>query len=155
AEAPLEHRKRLLKELVRLEVEYRRRRCENPSIDDYLSRFPKDSETIGSAFAEALQARPTSELRRFHKLRELPHPGGIGTLFVAMDLELNLEVVLKELHEDIADNPEMRKRLEMEAEITAMLEHPGIVPVYGRGKDANGRPYYAMRFLKRGNLETA
>ena len=28
------------------------------------------------------------------------------------------------------------------------LEHPGIVPVYGLGHYADGRPYYAMRFIK-------
>ena len=28
------------------------------------------------------------------------------------------------------------------------LEHPGVVPVYGMGTYANGRPFYAMRFIK-------
>ena len=28
------------------------------------------------------------------------------------------------------------------------LEHPGIVPVYGLGHDADGRPFYAMRFIR-------
>ena len=32
-----------------------------------------------------------------------------------------------------------------EAEITGGLEHPGIVPVYGLGSYADGRPFYAMR----------
>ena len=36
----------------------------------------------------------------------------------------------------------------LEAEITGGLEHPGIVPVYGLGTDADGRPFYAMRFIK-------
>src|SRR5262249_43239037 len=34
-----------------------------------------------------------------------------------------------------------------EAAITARLQHPGIVPVYGRGVAADGRPQYAMRFI--------
>jgi len=28
------------------------------------------------------------------------------------------------------------------------LEHPAIVPIYGLGKDSNGRPFYAMRFVR-------
>ena len=42
-----------------------------------------------------------------------------------------------------------------EAEITGGLEHPGIVPVYGLGTYADGRPYYAMRFIKGDNLKEA
>ncbi len=36
----------------------------------------------------------------------------------------------------------------LEAEITGNLEHPGIVPVYSLGRNAEGRPYYAMRFIR-------
>ena len=35
-------------------------------------------------------------------------------------------------------------------EITGRLEHPGIVPVYGLGTYGDGRPFYAMRFIQRG-----
>ena len=43
----------------------------------------------------------------------------------------------------------------IEAEITGGLEHPGIVPVYGLGTYAGGRPYYAMRFIKGDSLKEA
>ena len=43
----------------------------------------------------------------------------------------------------------------LEAEITGGLEHPGIVPVYGLGTYAGGRPYYAMRFIKGDSLKEA
>ncbi len=43
----------------------------------------------------------------------------------------------------------------MEAEITGGLEHPGIVPVYGLGIYANGRPYYAMRLIHGDSLKVA
>jgi serine/threonine-protein kinase len=43
----------------------------------------------------------------------------------------------------------------MEAEITARLEHPGIVPVYGMGRYADERPFYAMRFIKGDDLKDA
>src|SRR5262249_33919344 len=42
-----------------------------------------------------------------------------------------------------------------EAEITGRLEHPGVVPVYGLGCDAQGRPFYAMRFVRGQSLDEA
>src|SRR5439155_27299153 len=35
------------------------------------------------------------------------------------------------------------------------LEHPGIVPVYGLGQYPDGRPYYAMRFIRGRTLKEA
>src|SRR5256714_12348881 len=46
-------------------------------------------------------------------------------------------------------------RFLLEAEITGGLEHPGIVPVYGLGQYADGRPYYAMRFVRGDSLKQA
>ncbi len=37
--------------------------------------------------------------------------------------------------------------------MTGGLEHPGIIPVYGLGRTPDGRPFYAMRFIKRNNPE--
>src|SRR5262249_45634157 len=42
-----------------------------------------------------------------------------------------------------------------EAEITARLQHPGVVPVYGLTRDENGRPCYAMRFIEGESLQEA
>src|SRR5262249_48594950 len=48
-----------------------------------------------------------------------------------------------------------RERFLIEAEITGGLEHPGIVPVYGLGVYGDGRPYYAMRFVRGESLKEA
>ena len=53
------------------------------------------------------------------------------------------------------DDPGSRTRFRFEAEITGRLEHPGIIPVYGLGVDARGRPYYAMRFVRGESLKEA
>src|SRR5262249_43424501 len=39
--------------------------------------------------------------------------------------------------------------------ITGGLEHPGVVPVYGLGTYHDGRPYYAMRFIRGDSLQDA
>ena len=73
---------------------------------------------------------------------------GLGAVFVALDGELNREVALKQILDHHADDPISRTRFLIEAEITGGLEHPGIVPVYGLGHYGDGRPYYAMRFIR-------
>lgn len=97
---------------------------------------------------------PTSSAPRFRVVR--PHAkGGIGEIFIAEDHELSREVALKELQLCQAYNPDSRARFLLEAEITGRLEHPGIVPVYGLGHYADGRPYYAMRLIQGESLKDA
>ena len=96
----------------------------------------------------------TSNGQRFRILR--PHAsGGLGDVFVAIDAELHREVALKQILESHADDPASRQRFLLEAEITGGLEHPGIVPVYGLSTYGDGRPYYAMRFIRGHSLKEA
>ena len=92
--------------------------------------------------------------RRFRILR-LHDRGGLGEVFVARDEELRRDVALKQIQDRFADDEHSRARFLVEAEITGGLEHPGIVPVYGLGRHDDGRPYYAMRFIKGENLKHA
>jgi serine/threonine-protein kinase len=97
---------------------------------------------------------PTSSGGRFRVLRPHAH-GGLGEVYVARDEEFGREVALKEILPQHAANAELRSRFLLEAEITGNLEHPGIVPVYGLGTDAGGRPFYAMRFIQGESLHEA
>jgi serine/threonine-protein kinase len=81
--------------------------------------------------------------------------GGLGLVFVAEDLELQRAVALKEIRPDHAHDPNSRRRFLLEARVNGRLEHPGIVPVYGLGTYPDGRPYYAMRFIKGQTLKEA
>ena len=47
------------------------------------------------------------------------------------------------------------RRFLREGEITGGLEHPGVVPVYGLTRDADGQPCYAMRFIRGQTLQEA
>ncbi len=89
---------------------------------------------------------------RFRILR--PHAqGGLGKVSVACDEELHREVALKEIQPQYADDQSARARFVLEAEVTGGLEHPSIVPVYGLGSYPDGRPYYAMRFIRGDSLK--
>ena len=61
----------------------------------------------------------------------------------------------KELQAYHAHDPQSQSRFLREARVTGRLEHPGIVPVYGLGRHADGRPYYAMRFIEGETLKQA
>jgi serine/threonine protein kinase/tetratricopeptide (TPR) repeat protein len=155
----------LLCELAAVDFDYRRLAGESPSVEEYGVRFASlDTPRLARLLARHGPVdpyativkdtpRPGSGLR-YRILR--PHArGGLGEVFVALDQELHREVALKEIQEERADDALSRSRFLMEAEITGGLEHPGIVPVYGLGQYADGRPFYAMRFIKGDNLMEA
>jgi tRNA A-37 threonylcarbamoyl transferase component Bud32/polyhydroxyalkanoate synthesis regulator phasin len=117
---------------------------------------PASTQVDGDADRTASYAvgAATSDGQRFRVLR--PHArGGLGAIFVALDTELHRDVALKQILDQHADDPVSRQRFLLEAEVTGGLEHPGIVPVYGLGSHGDGRPYYAMRFIKGDNLKEA
>ncbi len=97
---------------------------------------------------------PAARMGRFRILRSHAR-GALGEVFVAQDEELQREVALKEIQARHGHNPDSRARFLLEAEVTGRLEHPGIVPVYGLGLYDDGRPYYAMRFIRGDNFEQA
>jgi WD40 repeat protein len=104
----------------------------------------------------AHEPRPAAEggSDRYRVLR--PHArGGLGEVFVALDQQLHREVALKEIQKPLAADPASCARFVQEAEITGGLEHPGVVPVYGLGCYADGRPFYAMRFIQGETLRDA
>ncbi|MFO0952087.1 MAG: serine/threonine-protein kinase [Isosphaeraceae bacterium] len=109
---------------------------------------------VMSATAGGTGRPPAAPGGRFRVLR--PHArGGLGEVFVARDEELGREVALKEIRTERSGFPEARLRFLREAEINGNLEHPGIVPVYGMGAHPDGRPYYAMRFVRGESLKEA
>jgi serine/threonine protein kinase len=91
---------------------------------------------------------------RFRVIRSYAR-GGLGEVFIALDSELDRNVALKELRAYNAHDPVSQSRFLLEARVTGRLEHPGIVPVYGMGRYADGRPFYAMRFIEGETLEQA
>ena len=96
----------------------------------------------------------TPRVGRYVVLDEIGR-GGMGRVLRAYDPKLRREVALKEIQSKYAEHPESRTRFLLEAKITGGLEHPGIVPVYGMGQRPDGRPYYAMRFIRGDSLKTA
>ncbi|WP_406695264.1 protein kinase [Singulisphaera sp. Ch08] len=126
--------------------------------DDYDPLATVDQSGQTDLSANRPQKEPTDALlqaRGRYILIRAHAKGGLGEVFVARDEELGREVALKSIQERLADDPSNRARFIREAEITGNLEHPGIVPIYGLGQSADGRPYYAMRFIEGETLAAA
>ena len=88
---------------------------------------------------------------KYRVVRELAR-GGMGTVYLAEDPELDREIALKVLNTPEV-TPEMAQRMVREAQIIAKLEHPGIVPVHDVGVLADRRVFYAMKFVRGSRLD--
>ena len=78
--------------------------------------------------------------------------GGMGTVYLAEDRELNRLVAIKVLNTPEVSE-DLRNRMVREAQIIARLEHPGIVPVHDVGTLPDGRIFYAMKFVRGSRLD--
>jgi tetratricopeptide (TPR) repeat protein len=78
--------------------------------------------------------------------------GGLGEIWSAYDAQLNREVVVKLIHERHDGNAVALERFKREAEITAQLQHPAIVPVCS-GQTRGGKVFYAMKYVRGPTLE--
>ena len=91
-------------------------------------------------------SNPDFSSTKYNFVKELAR-GGMGTVYLVEDTELNREVAIKVLSTPEM-NEDLRRRMIREAQIIARLEHPGIVPVHDVGVLPDGRVFYAMKFVR-------
>jgi eukaryotic-like serine/threonine-protein kinase len=77
--------------------------------------------------------------------------GGLGVVYLALNLQLNRKVALKMLLAGRFASDQLIKRLMLEAEATARLQHPSIVQIYEVGQHA-GHPFLALEYVSGGTL---
>ncbi len=102
---------------------------------------PRRSEALPSA-----ELGPGSVVEGKWQFGEKLGRGGMGTVYVARDLELGREVAIKVLAPALCDDAELVQRFEREARMMARLEHPNLVPVYSVGR-AGRVPFIVMKRL--------
>lgn len=94
---------------------------------------------------------PDFSSTKYTFIKELAR-GGMGTVYLAEDRELNRLVAIKVLNTpEVTDD--LRNRMVREAQIIARLEHPGIVPVHDVGVLNDRRVFYAMKFVRGSRLD--
>ncbi len=74
--------------------------------------------------------------------------GAIGQVIEAFDTHLSRRVAIKILHGGPEVSRDQLVRFIAEAQITAQLEHPSVVPVHEIGRMPGGMPYFTMKLVK-------
>lgn len=156
AEATTADRDWLLRELLALELEYRRRDAEEPTVEEYRCRFEQHAELVEEVFAAERAAPSVAGLTLGnvfgdYELLDKLGQGGMGVVYKARQRSANRIVALKVIRRDRLDGlsadrrAEWLKRFQTEAQAAARIEHENVVPVYEVGA-VGGQPFYSMRY---------
>ena len=74
--------------------------------------------------------------------------GGMGEIIRIRDRLLNRVLAMKVILPELMKQPKTLLRFLEEAQLTAQLQHPGIVPVYNLGRFPDGRLFFTMKEVK-------
>jgi len=149
-------------------IEERARRGESIDIEAMVACFPAASRnSVRSELHGLLAEVQSSEVAKNRVPSDLPYgatneyqvleplaQGGMGRVLVAWDQDFSRRVALKEIQPESADDATFQQRFLQESMITARLEHPGVLPVYSRGRNADEQPFYTMRLVEGGSTRT-
>jgi serine/threonine protein kinase len=89
---------------------------------------------------------PQTSTKRYRRVRLLGR-GGMATVELAHDTELDRPVAIKRLADNLAANEEYKRRFLREARLAARLSNPNIVAVYDAGAE-NGVPFIVMEYVE-------
>ncbi|MBF2052780.1 MAG: protein kinase [Candidatus Sericytochromatia bacterium] len=109
-------------------------------------RSPKPPANEGSTAAEPVAERRTGPLR--YDMLGSVGQGAMGEILLARDQELRRKVAFKQIHTNMATNPKVLQRFLTEAQITAQLDHPNIVPIYSLEATPDGSFGYSMKLIQ-------
>lgn len=111
--------------------------------------FATDADRMLSPSGDRFAVLPTVE-RDFYTAGSEIARGGMGRILSVQDRRIGRPVALKEL---LTTDAKARARFEREARVTALLQHPAIVPIYEVGTWENGEPFYTMRRVEGMSLD--
>jgi serine/threonine-protein kinase len=86
-------------------------------------------------------------LNRYQAIRLLGE-GGMGKVYLAKQLDLGRQVVVKVMHDNIAADPKFRERFERETRVMATFQHPYAVTLYDASLDDPQGPCIIMEYVK-------
>lgn len=78
--------------------------------------------------------------------------GGMGSVYLAVNTNIDQQVAIKVLHPEVARNAALRARFKQEAEMLCSLDHPGIVKFLNYVETAEG-VFLIMEYVKGMTLE--
>ncbi|HEU5060866.1 MAG TPA: serine/threonine-protein kinase [Kofleriaceae bacterium] len=123
-------------------------------MSEYRRRTPLPDEAVVRPEGALPTVQPNEVWAGKIRVIEELAPGGMSHIVRAADVALQRELVLKvsPAPRDEMPRPQLARFIE-EAQITAQLEHPNVVPVHDLGLDPEGRVYFAMKYVRGQSLE--
>ncbi|HZV03072.1 MAG TPA: bifunctional serine/threonine-protein kinase/formylglycine-generating enzyme family protein [Planctomycetota bacterium] len=88
-----------------------------------------------------------------HRIEEKLGEGGMGRVYRARHLRLDVARAIKVIDEHLVAQPNFVEQFEAEAKTLAKVPHPHIVQVHDVGTDANGVHFIVMELLEGGSVE--
>jgi serine/threonine-protein kinase len=79
--------------------------------------------------------------------------GGMGRVYLARQLDLGRQVVIKVMHDKIAADPKFRERFERETLLMAQFQHPNAVTLYDACLNDPLGPCIVMEYVRGVNLD--
>jgi len=101
--------------------------------------------------SDSLRQRISSALAGQYRIDDEIGRGGMSVVYRALDVRLNRPIAIKVLPPELALDPAIRSRFTREAQTSAQLSHPHIVPIYDVG-ERDGIAYFVMSLVTGGNL---
>src|SRR5829696_7522239 len=89
-----------------------------------------------------------------YEARRLLGEGGMGKVYLARQLDLSRDVVVKVMHEHIDADPKFRDRFQRETLLMARFHHPSAVTLYDASLNDPGGPCIVMEYVRGVNLES-
>ncbi|MFN0126762.1 MAG: serine/threonine protein kinase [Verrucomicrobiales bacterium] len=87
-----------------------------------------------------------------HTIGEIVATGSRGVVYRAREGGTGREVALKRLRPELVHEGDTRDHFMFEARLTAVLEHPNVVPVHTVTQDVEGIPFYTMKLVRGSSL---
>ena len=100
---------------------------------------------------DSLRDRVVAALEHQYLIEDEIGRGGMAVVYRARDRRLARLVAIKVLPPELAHDPAVRERFTREAQTSAQLAHPHIVPIYDVG-ERDGVAYFVMGLVAGGNL---
>ena len=155
----------LLRELLVLDLDYRRQLGERPTLEEYLAEYPAlalvrfaalFAETSQPADATLPHSAPDGQFPRVHylgdyELLEEIARGGMGVVYKARQISLNRIVAVKMILAGQLATKADHERFHAEAQAAALLDHPNIVPIFEVGEH-EGQHYFSMGYVDGSSL---
>ena len=132
----------LFRELLEVEVELRSSKNEIFSIQEYLDRFPSQSETIDLVFRKVVRRKKIGD----YTLLDEVGNGGMGVVYRARQIFLNKIVAIKILPPRYITDSQVVSRFRREMQMIGGLNHPNIVQALNAG-EFQGTLYLVMEFV--------